>query len=183
MPAARTVELGAGRTLHAVQARTGPDLVLLHGALATHCDWLAGPFDALACRYRVTAVDRPGPGKSRRPRFSGTRDQAAQMPTASTRSEWGGRSSPPFDRRPRRARAGRAVRGARRGAGPAGADRLSGAAAGRVRPSRTAGEAGSRAALLRGRRSDDRPALAQGGAAPDVGAAAGPVRLGAALSL
>lgn len=80
MPDARTVELGAERSLHAVQAGKGPDLVLLHGALATHRDWLEGPFDALARRFRVTAVDRPGHGRSRRPRFSGSpRAQAAQI--------------------------------------------------------------------------------------------------------
>lgn len=76
----RIVELGEGRSLHAVQAGEGPDLVLVHGALTTHRDWLAGPFPALARRFRVTAVDRPGHGLSRRPRFEGTpRDQAAQI--------------------------------------------------------------------------------------------------------
>lgn len=76
----RTIDLGEDRSLHAVQAGKGPDLVLLHGALATHWDWLEGPFDALARRFRVTAVDRPGHGESRRPRFAGApRDQAAQI--------------------------------------------------------------------------------------------------------
>lgn len=80
MADARTIDLGAGRSLHAVQAGRGPDLVLLHGAVATHRDWLEGPFDALARDFRVTAVDRPGHGLSRRPRFEGTpRDQAAQI--------------------------------------------------------------------------------------------------------
>lgn len=76
----RTVELGGERSLHYVQGGRGPDLVLVHGALTTHSDWLEGPFDALAKRFRVTAVDRPGHGLSRRPRFEGTpRDQAAQI--------------------------------------------------------------------------------------------------------
>ena len=80
MPTEKTIELGDGRSLHIVQAGKGPDLVLLHGALATHCDWLEGPFDALARRFRVTAVDRPGHGLSLRPRFEGTpRDQAGQI--------------------------------------------------------------------------------------------------------
>jgi pimeloyl-ACP methyl ester carboxylesterase len=80
LPKARTIELCGGRSLHAVQAGRGPNLVLLHGALTTHSDWLEGPFDALARRFRVTAVDRPGHGLSRRPRFEGTpRDQAAQI--------------------------------------------------------------------------------------------------------
>jgi pimeloyl-ACP methyl ester carboxylesterase len=83
MPRSKTIELGPERSLHIVQAGKGPDLVLLHGALATHSDWLEGPFDALARRFRVTAVDRPGHGLSRRPRFEGTpRDQAAQIRTA-----------------------------------------------------------------------------------------------------
>jgi pimeloyl-ACP methyl ester carboxylesterase len=76
----QTVELGRERSLHVVQAGRGPDLVLIHGALATHWDWLEGPFDALARDFCVTAVDRPGHGLSRRPRFEGTpRDQAAQI--------------------------------------------------------------------------------------------------------
>jgi pimeloyl-ACP methyl ester carboxylesterase len=80
MATAKTIELGGERSLHAVQAGNGPDLVLIHGALTTHRDWLDGPFDALARHFRVTAVDRPGHGLSRRPRFEGTpRDQAAQI--------------------------------------------------------------------------------------------------------
>jgi pimeloyl-ACP methyl ester carboxylesterase len=80
MAEARTIDLGAERSLHAVQGGKGPDLLLIHGALATHGDWLEGPFDAFARRFRVTAVDRPGHGASSRPRFSGTpRDQARQI--------------------------------------------------------------------------------------------------------
>jgi pimeloyl-ACP methyl ester carboxylesterase len=80
MPITKTIALGLERSLHIVQAGKGPDLVLIHGALTTHWDWLEGPFDALARRFRVTAVDRPGHGLSRRPRFEGTpRDQAAQI--------------------------------------------------------------------------------------------------------
>jgi pimeloyl-ACP methyl ester carboxylesterase len=75
-----TVDLGSGRTLHALQRGTGADVLLLHGALATHHDWLCGPAGALAERARVTLVDRPGHGLSRRPRFVGTpRDQAGQI--------------------------------------------------------------------------------------------------------
>lgn len=75
------VDLGHGRSLYAVQEGEGPDLVLLHGAIATVHDWLEGPFDALvAAGFRVTAVDRPGHGRSRRRRFEGTpRDQARQV--------------------------------------------------------------------------------------------------------
>lgn len=75
-----TVDLGSGRSLHALRRGAGPDVVLLHGALNTHYDWLTGPADALADAARVTLVDRPGHGLSRRPRFVGTpRDQASQI--------------------------------------------------------------------------------------------------------
>ena len=78
-----TIDLGGGRSLHAVQAGTGADLLLIHGALATHQDWLSGPFAALARTFRVTAIDRPGHGLSLRPRFEGTpRDQARQIKAA-----------------------------------------------------------------------------------------------------
>ncbi|HEX8191566.1 MAG TPA: alpha/beta hydrolase [Allosphingosinicella sp.] len=76
----KTIELGRERSLHILQAGKGPDVVLIHGALTTHSDWLEGQFQTLARRFRVTAVDRPGHGLSRRPRFEGTpRDQAAQI--------------------------------------------------------------------------------------------------------
>ena len=77
---ATTLELSAERSLHLVQGGSGPDLLLVHGAVATHQDWLAGPARRLAKSYRVTIVDRPGHGLSRRPRFAGTpRDQAEQI--------------------------------------------------------------------------------------------------------
>lgn len=75
-----SLDLGEGRSLAVLRGGRGPDLVLLHGALATHQDWLSGPADALAAHYRVHLVDRPGHGGSRRPRFFGTpRDQAGQI--------------------------------------------------------------------------------------------------------
>ncbi|MEA3008928.1 MAG: hypothetical protein QOJ91_620 [Sphingomonadales bacterium] len=75
-----TIDLGSGRSLHSVQRGAGGDVLLLHGAMTTHHDWLAGPAGALADGARVTAIDRPGHGLSRRPRFVGTpRDQAAQI--------------------------------------------------------------------------------------------------------
>lgn len=78
--AVETVKLGPGRSLHAAIAGTGRDIVLVHGAMTTHRDWLDGPFDALASLGRVIAVDRPGHGLSERPRFSGDpRLQAAQI--------------------------------------------------------------------------------------------------------
>jgi pimeloyl-ACP methyl ester carboxylesterase len=75
-----TLRLGEARTLGWSQGGEGPDLVLLHGALATGHDWLAGPAGALSAAHRVTILDRPGHGLSRRPRFAGTpRDQARQI--------------------------------------------------------------------------------------------------------
>ena len=81
MPVEKTLDLGPGRTLHFVQEGEGPDVVLIHGMLATGRDWLLGPFDRLVGEgCRVTALDRPGHGRSRRPRFEGTpRDQARQI--------------------------------------------------------------------------------------------------------
>jgi pimeloyl-ACP methyl ester carboxylesterase len=77
---ATTLDLGSGRSLHAVRQGAGGDVLLLHGALTTHHDWLAGPAAALSEEARVTAIDRPGHGLSRRPRFVGTpRDQATQI--------------------------------------------------------------------------------------------------------
>ena len=79
-PAVQEVTLDDERSLHAVTAGTGADIVLLHGALATHQDWLDGPFEALAPLGRTIAVDRPGHGLSRRPRFAGDpRVQARQL--------------------------------------------------------------------------------------------------------
>ena len=77
----KTLELGPDRSLHLHQAGAGPDVVLIHGALTTGHDWLHGPVaPALAATCRVTIVDRPGHGRSRRPRFEGTpRDQARQI--------------------------------------------------------------------------------------------------------
>lgn len=79
---ATTFDLGSGRSLHAVQQGAGADVLILHGALTTHHDWLAGPAGDLARKARVTVLDRPGHGLSRRPRFVGTpRDQARQIET------------------------------------------------------------------------------------------------------
>jgi len=75
-----TIELGPERSLHYVSHGEGSDLVLIHGALQTHHDWLVGPFEELSRDHRVTAIDRPGHGLSRRPRFDAApRRQAAQI--------------------------------------------------------------------------------------------------------
>jgi pimeloyl-ACP methyl ester carboxylesterase len=76
----QTIKLDDEHDLHLVQGGEGPDLVLLHGALTTHHDWQAGPAEAFLRDHKVTIVDRPGHGLSRRPRFEGTpREQARQI--------------------------------------------------------------------------------------------------------
>jgi pimeloyl-ACP methyl ester carboxylesterase len=75
------IDLGSGRSLNTATSGTGPDLVLIHGALTTSHDWRVSPVAAALARdWRVTILDRPGHGGSRRPRFGGTpRDQADQI--------------------------------------------------------------------------------------------------------
>jgi pimeloyl-ACP methyl ester carboxylesterase len=76
----RMIPLARGRSLFARQMGSGGDVVLLHGALTTSHDWEASPVRALARRHRLTLVDRPGHGRSERPRLAGTpRDQARQI--------------------------------------------------------------------------------------------------------
>jgi pimeloyl-ACP methyl ester carboxylesterase len=77
----QTLDLGSGRSLWTHQAGRGRDAVLIHGAMTTSHDWLESPVHAaLARRHRVTVLDRPGHGLSKRPRFAGTpRDQADQI--------------------------------------------------------------------------------------------------------
>jgi len=77
----QTLDLGSGRSLFVHQEGKGPDLVLIHGAMATSHDWLVSPvLKVLSKFHRVTVIDRPGHGLSQRPRFAGTpRDQADQI--------------------------------------------------------------------------------------------------------
>ncbi len=71
------LELADGRSLRVLEAGEGPPLVLIHGAASAAEDMALGPMPALAGRYRVLAVDRPGHGLSRRARFeAGPRRQA-----------------------------------------------------------------------------------------------------------
>jgi pimeloyl-ACP methyl ester carboxylesterase len=76
----RMIALASGRSLFARQMGSGDDVVFLHGALTTSHDWEASPLAALARNHRLTLVDRPGHGRSERPRLAGTpRDQARQI--------------------------------------------------------------------------------------------------------
>jgi pimeloyl-ACP methyl ester carboxylesterase len=81
MPKLQTIELGSGRSLSVHQEGTGSDLVLIHGAMTTSHDWIVSPvFKALTKSHRVSVIDRPGHGLSRRPRLGGTpRQQADQI--------------------------------------------------------------------------------------------------------
>jgi pimeloyl-ACP methyl ester carboxylesterase len=72
--------LSEGRTLHLKSGGAGLDIVLIHGAMTTHTDWMGVLFEKLAHRARIWAVDRPGHGQSRRARFeAGPRQQADQI--------------------------------------------------------------------------------------------------------
>jgi len=73
------IELGPDRALRAAVAGEGLNIVLVHGALATHQDWVAGPFGAIASVGRAIAIDRPGHGGSRRPRFEDSPVQHARQ--------------------------------------------------------------------------------------------------------
>jgi len=80
MPNSRVVDLPRGRSLFFAESGSGPEIVLIHGALATHRDWIGPPFEAFAALGHAVVLDRPGHGKSLRPRFDSTpRDQARQI--------------------------------------------------------------------------------------------------------
>lgn len=70
---------GEGRTLHLIEAGAGQSIALIHGALTTHTDWLGKLFDGFAARGRAIAVDRPGHGASRRPRYQASPLQQANQ--------------------------------------------------------------------------------------------------------
>ncbi|RYH02760.1 alpha/beta hydrolase [Salipiger sp. IMCC34102] len=61
-PLGQFVTLESGARVHYLQAGSGPDLVLIHGAGGNLRDWTFDLFDILAQDYRVTAFDRPGLG-------------------------------------------------------------------------------------------------------------------------
>lgn len=62
-PTGRLIEV-AGRTVHADQRGSGPDVVLIHGASGNTRDFTFALADVLAREFRVTAFDRPGLGWS-----------------------------------------------------------------------------------------------------------------------
>ena len=67
-PAGRLLTVD-GVQLHVLERGSGPPVLLLHGALNTHADFVAsGLLERLSRQHRVIAIDRPGYGHSRRPR-------------------------------------------------------------------------------------------------------------------
>jgi len=62
-------DLSPTRSVAWAQSGRGCDLLAIHGTLMTLEDMWLGPMPALARHFRVTAVDRPGHGLSRRERF------------------------------------------------------------------------------------------------------------------
>jgi pimeloyl-ACP methyl ester carboxylesterase len=76
----RTIRLSQGETLAYFGAGSGPDVLLIHGAVVTSHDMLVSLMEPLAATYHVVAVDRPGHGLSTRPRLSASpRDQAQRI--------------------------------------------------------------------------------------------------------
>lgn len=70
-PVPRTiVDLGDGRTIAWAEQGSGPDLVLVHGALLVLDDLWLSVVPALAKHFRCIAIDRPGHGFSLRQRFA-----------------------------------------------------------------------------------------------------------------
>jgi pimeloyl-ACP methyl ester carboxylesterase len=70
----RIIDAGGVR-LHVMQQGSGPDVLLIHGALMQASEMMLALGDALH-GYRVTAIDRPGHGWSDRRRRPSVQDQA-----------------------------------------------------------------------------------------------------------
>ncbi|WP_319004438.1 alpha/beta fold hydrolase [Loktanella gaetbuli] len=73
-PLGEFVTVDGGARVHYLQAGSGPDVVLIHGAGGNLRDFKFDLFDKLAQNYRVTAFDRPGLGYT--DRFPGLPDGA-----------------------------------------------------------------------------------------------------------
>ncbi|WP_186826977.1 alpha/beta fold hydrolase [Shimia ponticola] len=70
-----------GRQVHYVQAGSGPDVILLHGASGNTRDWTFSFVEELSANYRVTAFDRPGMGYTARiAGYGGPFDGDAESP-------------------------------------------------------------------------------------------------------
>ncbi|KQP47134.1 alpha/beta fold hydrolase [Methylobacterium sp. Leaf106] len=69
-PPRRFLDIPAGPRIAYVEAGSGPDLILVHGAVMTLDDMWLGPMEALSRHFRVVAIDRPGHGESEHIPFS-----------------------------------------------------------------------------------------------------------------
>ena len=75
-----------GTRIHLKVEGTGPDLVLIHGASGSLRDFTFDLMDRLKGRYRIIAVDRPGLGRSERPKgYGGAWNNAAEPPALQAR--------------------------------------------------------------------------------------------------
>ncbi|MEM7490955.1 MAG: alpha/beta hydrolase [Pseudomonadota bacterium] len=76
-----------GVPVHGVVRGTGPDLVLIHGASGNSRDFTFSLMDALAARYRVIALDRPGLGYTGRtdPAYASAFTDRAETPAEQAR--------------------------------------------------------------------------------------------------
>ena len=78
MPDRQIIQLTGGERLAYLQAGEGHDVLLIHGMLTTSHEMKLALFDALAAKYRVTAVDRPGHGLSTRKRVAASPQSQAR---------------------------------------------------------------------------------------------------------
>lgn len=85
-PSGRIVEV-QGTPVHAWVSGSGPDVVLIHGAGGSLRDFTFSLAPALADRYRVIALDRPGHGYTGHPdpRYAGTWGAEGESPQTQAR--------------------------------------------------------------------------------------------------
>lgn len=69
-PPRRFLDIPDGPRIAYVEAGSGPDLILVHGAVMTLDDMWLGPMEVLSRHFRVVAIDRPGHGESEHVRLS-----------------------------------------------------------------------------------------------------------------
>jgi pimeloyl-ACP methyl ester carboxylesterase len=80
-----TIDTPFGAPIGYAQAGSGPDVLLIHGALTNAADMVIALFPTLTERYRVTAFDRPGHGASGRVGQTGSPWRQAELLHAAAR--------------------------------------------------------------------------------------------------
>jgi pimeloyl-ACP methyl ester carboxylesterase len=80
-PSGQFIEVD-GTRIHLMVQGEGPDLILIHGASGSLRDFTFDLVGRLQDRYRVIAIDRPGMGRSGRPKGYGGAWSAADEPPA-----------------------------------------------------------------------------------------------------